>query len=206
MQLKDLSIEKRIKVINIKSTLAYEDYLEGLKAYDYDTLKEGINSILEIEPEFLLINESFLDSVIEIISIYNENITLGRLNNLKKISNEVKDKRTDKFLYKEYLKRDIFTYEDYLELLDLDDLLIREENYNYLLNNPYILHSISYLKQEFSDYYSKNRKADNYLLTILNILEKRNYYDTNAVVAINSILESFPNKDNEKIITFAKHI
>ena len=206
MQLKDFSIEKRIKVINIKSSLAYEDYLEGLKSYDYNTLKEGINAILEIEPEFFLINESFLDSVIEIISIYNGEIILARLNNLKKISNKVKDKRRDKFLYKEYLKRDISSYEDYLELLDLDDLLINEENYNYLLDNPYILHSISYLKQEFSDYYSKNRKADNYLLTILNILEKRNYYDTNAVVVINSILEAFPNKDNEKIITFAKHI
>ena len=105
------------------------------------------------------------------------------------------------------MKRDfIFTYEDYLELLELDDLLLRETNYHYLLGNPYILHSISYIKKEFSDYYSVNRKADNYLLTILNILEKRNYYDTNAVVVINSILEAFPNKDNEKIITFAKHI
>lgn len=91
-------------------------------------------------------------------------------------------------------------------MLELDDLLLREINYNFLLGNPYILYSISYLKKEFIDYYSKNRKADNYLLTILNILEKRQYYDTEAVVSINAILELFPNKDEEKIITFAKKI
>ncbi len=91
-------------------------------------------------------------------------------------------------------------------MLELDDLLLREINYNFLLGNPYILYSISYLKKEFIDYYSKNRKADNYLLTILNILEKRQYYDTETVVSINAILELFPNKDEEKIITFAKKI
>ena len=91
-------------------------------------------------------------------------------------------------------------------MLELDDLLLREINYNFLLGNPYILYSIIYLKKEFIDYYSKNRKADNYLLTILNILEKRQYYDTEAVVSINAILELFPNKDEEKIITFAKKI
>ena len=91
-------------------------------------------------------------------------------------------------------------------MLELDDLLLREINYNFLLGNPYILYSISYLKKEFIYYYSKNRKADNYLLTILNILEKRQYYDTEAVVSINAILELFPNKDEEKIITFAKKI
>lgn len=88
----------------------------------------------------------------------------------------------------------------------MDDLLLRETNYHYLLGNPYILHSISYLKKEFSDYYSTNRKADNYLLTILNILDKRLYYDTETVVSINAILELFPNKDEENIITFAKKI
>lgn len=91
-------------------------------------------------------------------------------------------------------------------MLELDDLLLREINYNFLLGNPYILYSISYLKKEFIYYYSKNRKADNYLLTILNILEKRQYYDTETVVSINAILELFPNKDEEKIITFAKKI
>ena len=116
-------------------------------------------------------------------------------------------KRARTYLESEYLKRGfIFNYIDYLELLELDDLLLRETNYNYLLENPYILNSISYLKKEFSDYYSVNRKADNYLLTILNILEKRNYYDTYDVIAINNILELFPNREDEKIITFAKRI
>ena len=71
MQLRDLPIDKRIKAINVKSCLAYEDYLESLKSCDFDTLKKGVKALLEIEPEFFLIDEEFLDSVIEIISIYN---------------------------------------------------------------------------------------------------------------------------------------
>ena len=203
MQLRDLSIENGIKVINIKSCLAYEDYLESLKSCDYDTLKEGVNTLIDVEQEFFLISEIFLDSVIEIISIYNDETTLKKLINLKNVPIKIKDRKKDIFLDKEYLKRDIFNYEDYLELLELDDLLIRETNYHYLLGNPYILHSISYIKKEFSDYYSINRKADNYLFTILNILEKREYYDTEEV---SSILKLFSDREDEKIITFAKKI
>ena len=158
MQLRDLPIDKRIKAINVKSCLAYEDYLESLKSCDFDTLKKGVKALLEIEPEFFLIDEEFLDSVIEIISIYNDTDTLVTLLKLKKLSTIFKEKRRDRFLEREYVKRNfIKDYEDYLELLELDDLLISEENYNCILDNPYILQSISYLKREFSDYYAKNR-------------------------------------------------
>ena len=83
--------------------------------------------------------------------------------------------------------------------------MISEENYNCILDNPYILQSISYLKREFSDYYAKNRKADNYLLTILNILKKR-YYDIGSSFDMDSIFSLFPNHEKEKIITFAKKV
>ena len=206
MQLRDLPIDKRIKAINVKSCLAYEDYLESLKSCDYATLKEGVKALLETEPDFFLIDEEFLDSVIEIVSIYNDKEIVEYLFNLKKISTILKEKRKDKFLEREYIKRNfIKTYEDYLELLELDDLLIGEENYNYILGNPYILQSISYLKREFSDYYAKNRKADNYLLTILNILSKR-YYDVGSPAYLYSIFSLFHNHEKEKIITFARKV
>lgn len=206
MQLRDLSVYKRIKVVNIKSCLAYEDYLESLKSCDYATLKEGVKALLETEPEFFLIDEEFLDSVIEMVFLYNDKDTLVILLNLKEMSTIVKEKRKDKFLLKEYIKRgSIKIYEDYLELLELDDLLIGEGNYNYILGNPYILQSISYLKREFSDYYAENRKADNYLLTILNILKKR-HYDIGNSFDMDFIFSLFPNHEKEKIITFARKV
>lgn len=69
-----------------------------------------------------------------------------------------------------------------------------------------MLYSISYLKNEFDDYYNKNRKSDNYLYTILTILLKRESYDLDAVIAINETLKLFPNRYEEKILTFAKKI
>ncbi len=206
MQLRDLPIDKRIKAINVKSCLAYEDYLESLKSCDFDTLNKGVKALLEIEPEFFLTDEEFLDSVIEIIYIYNDTDTLVTLLNLKKLSTIFKEKRRDRFLEQKYVKRNfIKDYEDYLELLELDDLLISEENYNCILDNPYILQSIIYLKREFSDYYAKNRKADNYLLTILNILKKR-YYNIGSSFDMDSIFSLFHNHEKEKIITFAKKV
>ena len=207
MWLKDLSIENRRYAINIKADMTDDNRLEVLKTNDYNSTIKGIHALLVSEPNFFLVDEEFLNSALEVYKVYNDGFAIEKLTELKKLSDIEIEKRATSYIESEYLKRRfIFTYLDYLELLELDDLLLREINYNFLLGNPYILYSISYLKKEFIYYYSKNRKADNYLLTILNILEKRNYYDTDAVVAINSILEAFPNKDNEKIITFAKHI
>ena len=207
MELKDLSIENRRYVINIKADMTDDNRLEVLKTNDYNSTIKGIHALLVSEPNFFLVNEDFLNTALEISIIYNDKFAIEGLNKLKKISDIEKEKRSALYITSEKLKRNFnFTYIDYLELLELDDLLLQEINYNLLLGNPYILYSISYLKKEFIDYYSKNRKADNYLLTILNILEKRQYYDTEAVVSINAILELFPNKDEEKIITFAKKI
>lgn len=205
MQLRDLSIENRKLAINIKADMTDDERLEVLKTNDYNTTIKGLHALLASETDFFLINEEFLNTALEISIIYNDRYIKDKLSKLKELDTSEKTKRSRTYLESEYLKRGfIFNYIDYLELLELDDLLLRETNYNYLLENPYILNSISYLKKEFSDYYSVNRKADNYLLTILNILEKRNYYDTYDVIAINNILELFPNRGDEKIITFAK--
>ena len=207
MQLRDLSIENRKLAINIKADMTDSERLEVLKTNDYNTTIKGLHALLASETDFFLINEEFLNTALEISNIYNDRYIKDKLSKLKELDTSETMKRARTYLESEYLKRGfIFNYIDYLELLELDDLLLRETNYNYLLENPYILNSISYLKKEFSDYYSVNRKADNYLLTILNILEKRNYYDTDSVIAINSILELFPNREDEKIITFAKRI
>ena len=207
MQLRDLSIENRRYALNIKADMTDDNRLEILKINDYNATIKGIHALLVSEPNFFLINEDFLNTALEVSTIYNDRYAKDRLNELKELSDTEIERRARSYIESEYLKREfVFTYLDYLELLELDDLLLRETNYHYLLGNPYILHSISYLKKEFSDYYSINRKADNYLLTILNILEKRDYYDTEPVFSINSILKLFPNREEEKIITFAKKI
>ena len=207
MQLRDLSIENRRYALNIKADMTDDNRLEVLKTNDYKSTIKGIHALLVSEPNFFLVNEDFLNTALEVSTIYNDRYARDRLNELKELSDTEIEKRARSYIESEYLKRKfVFTYLDYLELLELDDLLLRETNYHYLLGNPYILHSISYLKKEFSDYYSTNRKADNYLLSILNILEKRDYYDTEATRSINSVLELFPNREEEKIITFAKKI
>ena len=204
MQLRDLSIENRQYALNIKADMTDDERLDVLKTNDYNATIKGIHALLVSEPNFFLVNEDFLETALEVSTIYNDRYAKDRLSKLQELDKSEIEKRARSYIESEYLKRDfIFTYIDYLELLELDDLLLRETNYNYLLENPYILHSISYLKQEFSDYYSINRKADNYLFTILNILEKRNYYDTEEV---SSILELFPYREDDKIITFAKKI
>ena len=207
MQLKDLSIENRRYALNIKADMTDDNRLEVLKTNDYKSTIKGIHALLVSEPNFFLVNEDFLNTALEVSTIYNDAFAKDKLNELKELSDTEIEERARSYIESEYLKREfVFTYIDYLELLELDDLLLRETNYHYLLGNPYILHSISYLKKEFSDYYSTNRKADNYLLSILNILEKRDYYDTEATRSINSVLELFPNREEEKIITFAKKI
>ena len=207
MQLRDLSIENRRYALNIKADMTDDNRLEVLKTNDYNATIKGIHALLVSEPDFFLINEDFLNTALEVSTIYNDRYARDRLSKLKELDVSEIEKRASSYIESEYLKREfVFTYIDYLDLLELDDLLLRETNYHYLLGNPYILHSISYLKKEFSDYYSINRKADNYLLTILNILEKRGYYDTEPAFSINSVLELFPNREEEKIITFAKKI
>ena len=90
---------------------------------------------------FFLVNEDFLNTALEVSTIYNDGFAKERLNELKELSDTEIEERARSYIESEYLKREfVFTYLDYLELLELDDLLLRETNYHYLLGNPYILH------------------------------------------------------------------
>ena len=88
-------------------------------------------------------------------------------------------------------------------MLELDDYLLREKSYYSILDNPYVIYSIPYLKNIFSDYYDENKKADNYLYTILKRLSNT-LTITDDLVAVNDILSLFDNDD--KIITFSRRI
>lgn len=205
MQLKDLEISKRIDALNIKASFTTFPYLENLSFLDYQTLKTGIKSLLKTEPEFFLLDEEILESTIEIITIYNKKEILKRLYELQNISINTKETLKNRYMEREYFKRgELFTQQDYLELIELDGLLLNEVNYNYILDEPYILNSISYLKQELNDYYKENKEANNYLYTILKILKRKKYYDLKTEALINSLLQLFPKDD--KVITFAKRI
>lgn len=192
-------LDEKIDALNVKSSLAYLDYFESLKSFDYNSLIRGINYLLDMEKEFFFLDDEFLDSVIKIITIYNDKSTLKKLINIKSTDTLIKEQEADKYIVKEYFKRGfIFDYLAYLELLELDDLLIREEDYNEFIDSPYIIYSINYLKREFADYYLKNKQKDEYLLTILNLLKKDKYCDLDT---INKTLKLFKNKER-KIITF----
>ena len=196
-------LDEKIDALNVKSSLAYLDYFESLKSFDYNTLINGVNYLLDLEKEFFFLDDVFLDSVIKIITIYNDKSTLKKLLNIKSTDILIKEQEVDKYLIKEYFKRGfIFDYVGYLDLLELDDLLINEEDYSELIDSPYIIYSINYLKREFADYYLENRKADNYLLSILKLLSKEKYSDVDT---INKTLKLFKKRE-DGIITFRSKI
>lgn len=207
MQLKDLSITNRKYALNIKADMTSDNILESLSLNDIETNTKGLHALLVTEPNFFLINEDFIDNSLTISRLYNDNFAINKLTSLKELPEDTKEERARNYLRREYFKREfVFSYDDYLELLELDDLLLRETNYHYLLENPYIIYSITYLKKELDDYYMDNKKADNYLYTILKLLLKKGYSDIDSVIAIMSALNLFSYKDNGKIITFAKKI
>lgn len=207
MQLKDLSITNRKYALNIKADMTSDNILESLSLNDIETNIKGLHALLVTEPNFFLIHEDFIDNSLTISRLYNDNFAINKLTSLKELPEDTKEERARNYLRREYFKREfVFSYDDYLELLELDDLLLRETNYHYLLENPYIIYSITYLKKELDDYYMYNKKADNYLYTILKLLLKKGYSDIDSVIAIMSALNLFSYKDNGKIITFAKKI
>lgn len=210
MQLRDLSIENRRYAISMKADMTADNRLEVLLNNDYLTNIKGIHSLLVTEPFFFLINEDFLETTLKVAEIYNDKFALKRLEELKRILLTDPKKCEDKvreFINCEKLKRGCCcSYDDYMGMLELDDLLLKETNYNYLLENPYILYSISYLKNEFSDYYDANYLKDNYLYTILKLLTLDSDITFEDLIAINETISLFPKCQDEKIITFAKRI
>lgn len=200
MQLRDLDISIRRLVISMKADLASDDYRSALLSNDIENNLKGLDKLLLVDSSFLLLSSDFLEAAYFISYVLSDKNILLNLEELTYLDEEEKERRRDIYLERERFYRGFsFDFDDYLEMLELDDLLLREIPYNFILDNPYLLYSISYLKNIFSDYYKENKKADNYLYTILRRLSK---YSTSK--DINTILESFDNHD--KIITFSKRI
>ena len=220
MQLRDLSIENRFKALNIKSIMTDDERVSLLFLEDYYSVVNGINALIATEPAFFLINDDFLEAGLLVSEFHNNHFAIKELEELYDLDNKDKEQMMNDFYDKECLVRKIvFNYDDYMELLELDDLLLKGYDYNdlidnpYILNrynhillidNPYILFSISYLKTLFSDYYATNRKADNYLYNILLELSKDKTLSNMDLIAINETMELFTERGNAKIITFPK--
>ena len=205
MQLRDLSIENRFKALNIKSIMTDDERVSLFFLEDYYSVVNGINALIATEPAFFLINDDFLEAGLLVSEFHNNYFAIKELEELYDLDNKDKEQMMNDFYDKECLVRKIvFNYDDYMELLELDDLLLKEYDYNDLIDNPYILFSISYLKTLFSDYYATNRKADNYLYNILLELSKDKTLSNMDLIAINETMELFTERGNAKIITFPK--
>lgn len=205
MQLRDLSIENRFKALNIKSIMTDDERVSWLFLEDYYSVVNGINALIATEPAFFLINDDFLEAGLLVSEFHNNYFAIKELEELYDLDNKDKEQMMNDFYDKECLVRKIvFNYDDYMELLELDDLLLKEYDYNDLIDNPYILFSISYLKALFSDYYAINKKADNYLYNILLELSKDKTLSNMDLIAINETMELFTERGNAKIITFPK--
>lgn len=193
MQLRDLNIDDRRLVISMKADLSSEYYKEALLSNDINTNLKGLNNLLEVDPDFLLLDSSFLEAAYFISYVLNNKSFLLKLEELTYLEEKEKQRRRDAYFERERFYRGLsFDFDDYLEMLELDDYLLREKSYYSLLDNPYLVYSIPYLKNIFSDYYDENKKADNYLYTIIKRLSN------------NEMLKLFDNDD--KIITFSRRI
>lgn len=193
MQLRDLSIDDRRLVISMKADLSSEYYKEALLSNDINTNLKGVDNLLKVDSDFLLLDSSFLEAAYFISYILNNKSFLLKLEELTYLEEEEKQRRRDVYFERERFYRGLpFDFDDYLEMLELDDYLLREKSYYSLLDNPYLVYSIPYLKNIFSDYYDENKKADNYLYTIIKRLSN------------NEMLKLFDNGD--KIITFSRRI
>ena len=204
MQLRDLSIDDRRLVISMKADLSSEEYREALLSNDIKTNLKGLNNLLEVDPDFLLLDSNFLEAAYFISYVLNNKSFLLKLEELTYLEEKEKQRRRDAYFERERFYRGFpFDFDDYLEMLELDDYLLREKSYYSILDNPYVIYSIPYLKNIFSDYYDENKKADNYLYTILKRLSNT-LTITDDLVAVNDILSLFDNDD--KIITFSRRI
>ena len=204
MQLRDLSIDDRRLVISMKADLSSEEYREALLSNDIKTNLKVLSNLLKVDSDFLLLDSNFLEAAYFISYILNNKSFLLKLEELTYLEEKAKQRRRDAYFERERFYRGFpFDFDDYLEMLELDDYLLREKSYYSILDNPYVIYSIPYLKNIFSDYYDENKKADNYLYTILKRLSNT-LTITDDLVAVNDILSLFDNDD--KIITFSRRI
>ena len=202
MQLNNLKTENRFSIMSLKADIARDD---DTFVYIDDTFyKKSLHGLLLTEPYFFLLDEVFLTDGLEISRLLNDPYSYNVLQSLRELPN--KNKLIDEYLNIECFKRGYtFDYLDYLEMIELDDLLIKETDPFYVKDNPYIINSIEYLKKYFPDYYKANIKANKYLYDILTILEKEEKDNLYNLIAINSVKELFNQNNKAKIITFKRN-
>lgn len=207
MQLSDFNEENFKAALSLKADFMDAENDVIILQNDIETNKRGFRTLLLSEPYFFFINDSFVDIGLFLAKSLGDNFSYRKLSSLKKIPTDKKIELAKNYIYQEQMRRGYrFDYYEYQEILETEDLLLREASYNYLLDSPYMLYSISYLKTMFSNYYQDPIK-DNYLYTILKVLSKDNSLDTDSIIAINSTMELFDNETkNSKIITFSKKI
>ena len=98
MQLRDLSIENRRYALNIKADMTDDERLDVLKTNDYNSTMKGIHALLVSEPSFFLVNEDFLDTALEVSTIYNDRYAKDRLSKLKELDAREMEKRARAYI------------------------------------------------------------------------------------------------------------
>lgn len=207
MQLTDLNLKKRLGAIELKADLIDKNSYSILQTNHKNTNKENFHSLLATEEAFFLLNPNILSVARLIASLGNDKKSLKQLQALKLMKTSLQQEKLNEYILKEQFKRGFrFDLEDYLEMLTLDDLLLKEVEYDYIIDSPYLFHSISYLKNIFKDYYQENIEADSYLYTILQELKSdptSYYYNFYQIERTLNLFTKEKPKEKRKIITLS---
>ena len=203
MQLTDLKINERLKVSEFKATLASFDNNLILLNSEAGKTSKMLSKLIEVEKEFLLVDESILSAAI-MVSIFNHDKgTLEKLDSLANLDSKTKNELVTAYLYKERFKHGYyFDREEYLDLVCLENMLLQEKEATSIDNSPYVLYAANYLKYTYKDYYEENIAASYYLYIMLLDLENNKDLPDNTLFQLKNCLQSFEeNKDKEKIMT-----
>lgn len=100
MQLTDLDTPNRRLVISMKADLSSDEYKEALLSNDIETNLRGLNNLLEVDPDFLLLDSGFLEASYFISYVLNNKDALLKLEKLTYLE-EQKNKEEEKLILKE---------------------------------------------------------------------------------------------------------
>ncbi len=203
MQLTNLKIKERLKVSEFKAALASFDNNFILLNSEASKMSKMLNKLIEVEKEFLLVDESILSAAI-MVSIFNhDKRTLEKLDSLANLDLRTKNELVTSYLDKERFKHGYyFDRKEYLDLVCLENMLLQEKEATSIDNSPYILYAANYLKYTYKDYYEENIAASYYLYIMLLDLENNNDLPNDTLFQLKNCLQSFEDKkDKEKIMT-----
>ena len=207
MQLTDLNLKKRLGVVELKADLIDKNSYSILQTNHKNINKENFHSLLATEEAFFLLNSNILSVAHLTAFLGNDKKSLKQLQTLKQMKKSFQQEKLKQYILNEQFKRGFrFDLEDYLEMLTLDDLLLKEVEYDYIIDSPYLFYSISYLKNIFKDYYQENIAANFYLYTILQELKNdpsSYYYNFNQIERALNLFAIEKPKKKRKIITIS---